>query len=89
MIVSAKVYYYPLKTNRLVDDTFGKEKIKNIESLSWSDEDLECGKIIKIKAFPAKKKVKLFRVTISTDRTDYIVTNDLSLCSTEVTHSCV
>lgn len=80
-----KVYYCPLKTNRLVDDTFGKEKYKNIESLSWSEDDLECGKIIKIKAFPAEKKVKLFRVTISTDRTDYVVTNDLSLCSTEVT----
>lgn len=53
--------------------------------MQWSDEDLECGKIIKIKAFPATKKVKLFRVTISTDRTDYIVTNDLSQSSTDVT----
>jgi hypothetical protein len=79
-----KIYYCPLKTNRLVDDTFGKEKYKNIESLSWSNEDLECGKIIKIKAFPAEKKVKLFRVTISTDRTDYVATNDLSQSSTDV-----
>lgn len=60
-----KVYYCPLKTNRLVGDSFGKEKYKNIESLEWSNEDLECGKIIKIKRFPAEKKVKLFRVTIS------------------------
>ncbi len=37
-----KVYYCPLKTNRLVDDSFGKEKYKNIESLEWSKEDLEC-----------------------------------------------
>jgi hypothetical protein len=79
-----KTYYCPLKTNRLVDDTFGKEKYKNIESLSWSNEELECGKIIKIKAFPGEKKVKLFRVTISTDRTDYIATNDLSQSSTDV-----
>jgi hypothetical protein len=28
--------------------------------------------------------VKLFRVTISTDRTDYVVTNDLSQSSTDV-----
>ncbi len=34
-----KVYYCPLKTNRLVDDSFGKEKYKNIESLSWSEDD--------------------------------------------------
>jgi len=79
-----KIYYCPLKTNRLVDDTFGQEKYKNIELLEWSDEDLECGKIIKIKAFPTDKKVKLFRVTISTDRTDYVATNDLSQSSTDV-----
>jgi hypothetical protein len=79
-----KIYFCPLKTNRLVDDTFGKEKYKNIESLSWSDEESRCGKIIKIKAFPAEKKVKLFRVTISTDRTDYVATNDLSQSSTDV-----
>lgn len=43
-------------SNRLVDDSFGKEKYKNIESLEWSHEDLECGKFIKIKGFPAEKK---------------------------------
>ena len=79
-----KTFYCPLKTNRLVDDTFGQEKYKNIESLSWSDEELECGKIVKIKAFPAEKKVKLFRVTISTDRTDYVATNDISQSDTDV-----
>jgi hypothetical protein len=79
-----KVYYCPLKTNRLVDDSFGKEKYKNIELLSWGESELECGKIIKIKAFPAEKKVKLFRVTISTDRTDYVATNDISQTSTDV-----
>ncbi len=30
------------------------------------------------------KKVKLFRVTVSTSRTDYIATNDLSQSSTDV-----
>ncbi len=79
-----KVYYCPLKTNRLVDDSFGKEKYKNIKNLRWSDEDIESGKIIKIKDFPAEKKVKLFRVTVSTDRTDYVATNDLSQSSLDV-----
>lgn len=60
-----------------------------IELLEWSPEELECGKIIKIKGFPAQKKVKLFRVTVSTNRTDYIVTNDLSQSSTDVVLSCV
>ncbi len=79
-----KIYYCPLKNNRLADDTFAKEKYKRIELLEWSPEELECGKIIKIKGFPAQKKVKLFRVTVSTNRTDYIVTNDLSPRSTDV-----
>ena len=73
-----KIYYCPLKTKRLVDDTYAKEKYKNIK-------DLESGKIIKVKGFPATKKVKLFRVIVSTDRTDYVATNDLSQSSTDVT----
>jgi len=79
-----KVYYCPLKNNRLVDDTLGKEKYKRIELLEWSEEELECGKIIKIKGFPAQKKVKLFRVAVSNNRTDYVATNDLSQSSTNV-----
>ncbi len=79
-----KIYYCPLKNNRLVDDTFGQEKYKRIELLEWNTEELDCGKIIKIKGFPAKTKVKLFRVTVSTNRTDYIATNDLSQSSTDV-----
>ena len=55
-----KIYYCPLKTNRLVDDSFGQEKYKNIEYLEWSNEDLKSGKIIKIKAFPAEKKSETF-----------------------------
>jgi hypothetical protein len=79
-----KIYYCPFKNNRLVDDTFGQEKYKRIESLEWNQESLESGKIIKIKGFPANKKVKLFRVTVSTNRTDYVATNDLSQSSTDV-----
>jgi hypothetical protein len=77
-----RIYYCPLKKNRLVDDTFAKGKDKPIELLEWSTEELEYGKIIKIKGFPAQKKVKLFRVAISTNRTDYVATNDLSQSST-------
>ena len=79
-----KIYYCPLKNNRLVDDSFGKEKYKNIKNLEWTDEELEDGKILKVKGFPGNKKVKLFRVIVSTDKTDYIATNDLSQTSTDV-----
>lgn len=79
-----KYYYCPLKRNRLVDDTTGNEDYKKIENLSWNETELKDGKIIKIKRFPGLKKVKLFRVAVSTDRTDYIATNDLSQNSTDV-----
>jgi hypothetical protein len=78
-----KYYYCPLKKNRLVDDTGGVEKYKQIENLSWSKIELKQGKVIKIKTFPQDKKVKLFRVTVSTDRTEYIATNDLTQDSTD------
>lgn len=61
-----KIYYCPLKRNRLVDDSGGAEKYKQIEQLSWSTEEQQQGKLIKIKNFPSDKKVKLFRVTVST-----------------------
>jgi hypothetical protein len=78
-----KYYYCPLKKNRLVDDTGGREKYKSIESLTWIRAELEQGKIIKIKSFPQDKKVNLFRVIVSTNRTEYIATNDLTQDSTD------
>ncbi len=38
---------------------------------------------MKIKGFPRDKKVKLFWATVSTNRTEYIVTNDMSNKSTD------
>jgi hypothetical protein len=70
-----KYYYCPLKRNRLVDDTAGEEDYQKIELLSWNEEELKSGKIVKIKKFPQAKKVKLFRVIVSTDKTDFIATN--------------
>ena len=78
-----KIYYCPLKINRLVDDTGGVEKYKNIGELTWNKSEKISGKIIKIKGFPRDKKVKLFWATISTNRTEYIVTNDLSQSSVD------
>jgi hypothetical protein len=78
-----KIYYCPLKVNRLVDDTGGIEKSKRIDQLTGRNLELNPGKLIKINQFPKDKKVKLFRVTRSTNSTEYIATNDLSKDSTE------
>ncbi len=84
-----KIYYVPLKKNRLVDDTGGQKKYQPIEQLTWSELEQEQGKLIKINKFPRDKKVKLFRVTVSANRTEYIATNDLSQSSTdEVKNQC-
>jgi Transposase DDE domain len=73
-----KIYYCPLKSNRLVDDSGGVEKYKRIDQLDWSDQELLQGKLVKINKFPKDKKVKLFWVTVSPSRTEYVVTNDLT-----------
>jgi Transposase DDE domain len=80
-------YYCPLKDNRQVDDSGAARKFQRVDSLHWSDKELACGKVIKIKDFPKEHKVKLFRVVISTNRTDFVVTNDASQNSTLATHT--
>jgi hypothetical protein len=80
-----KVYYCPLKDNRLVDDSAGKAPYHRVDALVWSNEELAQGKSIKIKGFPRACKVKLFRVAVSTHRTDWVVTNDLAQDSSDAT----
>ena len=79
-----KFYYCPIKSNRLVDDSGGAEPYRQVNALSWTDEQVKHGKLIKIKGFPREHKVKLFRIEPSTRRTDYVVTNDMTQTETEV-----
>jgi hypothetical protein len=55
------------KKNRLVDDTKEVENYQHLEKVKWTESELKSRKFIKIKNFPADKKVKLFRVTVSTN----------------------
>lgn len=77
---SGKIYYCPIKSNRQVDEGGGdpKSDYRRVDSLKWSDTEKESGKNVHLKGFPAGHRVKLFRLAVSTDRTDYIVTNDLT-----------
>lgn len=72
-----KKYYCPLKSNRSVDDSGGERPYQRVDDLDWSEEELERGKLIKVKGFPREHKVKLFRVVVHTRRTEWIVTNNL------------
>ena len=80
-----KTFYCPLKSNRQVDDSGGERPYRRVDELDWSDEELKRGKLIKVKGFPKDYKVKLFRVAVTSRRTEWIVTNDLSRDSTQDT----
>ena len=79
-----KIYYCPLKNNRQVDESGGDKPYQRVDSLSWTRTEEQQGKLIKIKGFPGSHKVKLFRVVLSTQRTDYIVTNEMAQDNVEV-----
>jgi hypothetical protein len=81
-----KIYYCPLKDNRQVDDSGGAKPYQRVDSLEWTKEEQGQGKTIKVKGFPAEYKVKLFRVVLSTQRTDYVVTNEMKQNNVEVVH---
>ena len=55
-----------------------------MDSLAWMETEKQHGKTIKIKGFAGAYKVILFRVVLSTQRTDYIVTNEMTQDNLEV-----
>ena len=73
-----KIYYCPLKDNRQVNDSGGSQPNRRVDTLAWTEAEQQHGKLVKIKGFPGAYKVKLFRVVLSTQRTDYVVTNELA-----------
>jgi hypothetical protein len=80
-----KVYYCPLKDNRQVDESAGQSGYQRVDSLSWSESEVQQGKTLHIKDFPKDHQVKVFRLVLSTKRTDYVATNDMAQDSTQDT----
>ena len=80
-----KTYYCPLKDNRQVDDSGGQRPYGRVDALTWNADEQTHGKRIKIKGFPKDRQVRLFRVEVSTHRTDWVVTHDPSRDSTQAT----
>jgi len=75
-----KHYCCALKSNRQVDDSGGQRPYTNVSELTWSDDELEHGKIIKIKGFPKNHKVKLFWVEVSENRADWVQVTGIEKC---------
>lgn len=80
-----KVYYCLIKDNRQVDDSGGQTSYQRVDTLAWDPTELKQGKLIKLKGFPKDHKVQCFRVVVSTHRTDFVVTNDLTQDSAQAT----
>jgi SRSO17 transposase len=72
-----KIYYCPIKSNRQVTES-PDEPYQRVDSLSWSETELATGKMVHLKKFPKGHQLKLFRIALSSQRTDYVVTNDPS-----------
>lgn len=79
-----KIYYCPLKSNRQVTQK-PAEPYNRVDSLTWSGAEIEAGKMVHLKKFPKGHQLKLFRIELSTQRTEYVVTNDHSQDSSDAT----
>ena len=82
LLEAGKTFYCPLKSNRLVDDSGGQQPYQPAGLLAWLSAEVMQGKILKVKGMPKECKLKLFRVLVSTHRTDYLVTNEVEPTST-------
>jgi len=78
LIEEKKLFYCPLKINRLVDDSGGKQPYQPLALLTWSAQEVAQGKLLKVKKMPKDSKLKCFRVLVSPHRTDYLVTNEVA-----------
>ena len=81
----SKIYYVPLKRNRLVNDTDGVKPHQQVRDLSWTHTETQQGKRVHINKFPKGHQVKLFRIASSNGHTVYIATNDLSQSDADAT----
>lgn len=73
-----KIYYTIAKPNRLIAEHYGQHAYQRVDTLEWTDAELEEGKRIRLNDFPNEHKGQLFRVTVLPGKTEYVVTNDVS-----------
>jgi len=71
-----KIFYCPVKSNRLVSDRLDEKPRHAVRDLNWTKGDLEQGKSVEIKGFPRGSLWQLFRIDVSPGRMEFVVTND-------------
>lgn len=72
---SGKYFYCPIKRNRLVKE-HPHATYCALGELAWNQQESDNGKLLKVNDLGLT--VGLFPATVSTDRTDYVLTNDLN-----------
>ena len=78
-----KFFYCPLKDNRQVNEGDADQiSYRRVDSLSWSAAEQLQGKSVHVKDFPKGHRLQLFRLVLSAERTDYVVTSDPTQAST-------
>jgi hypothetical protein len=73
-----KSYYCPVKVNRQINESGQPKDYHRAAALSWTKGEQQHGKLVHLKGFPNGHQVKLFRLQFSPERTEYLVTNDLT-----------
>lgn len=83
-----KIYYCTIKGDRKVceQSSFIPEEqpvYLRADTLLWSTTEAEQGKLVHLHKFPKGHTVKLFRLVLSQQRTDYLITNEVTQHSTQ------
>lgn len=73
-----KTFYCAIKSNRLVSRTQQQYSYVALKDLHWSEEETANGIRLHLNKTRQNFHVQCFRIVVSTHRTDYVVTNDLS-----------
>jgi Transposase DDE domain len=82
---SGNRFYCPIKANRAVSEVKPEQKYsyQAAETLTWTEEELDLGKQVHGREFPQGLDLKLFRMAVSSDGAELIVTNDESLLTAQ------
>ncbi len=83
---AGKLYYCPIKANRQVS-VAPEQPYARADHLEWTDQQLAQGQRVHLKGFPKGHSQKLFRLALSTQRTEYLVTNDDYQDSADAAHN--
>ena len=73
-----KLFYCPIRKNRLAKSWDTDDKYVSIRELEWTEDELHQGKSVRLKGMPEHLAMKMFSVAVSSNRTDFVVTNDTS-----------